>query len=278
MTTIDAARETPATTKERDQLWRQAAVLLRALLPRATDAESAFADLVSRIGSLQTANVRDIALLKLARDVASEHRRKSPHNSFSNDLFRQLANSAPTSTELASNRPQRLAAIVNQLPSGEKDLLRRKYALAQTAEQIAVAESRLANAVTRDLANLRGTLVNALLESLPDGNPPPPGGASDLGRLADQLLDGTITNDSLLVLETLLLADAAAQAHYHRHVALAVELEWLFRGAPKFPEPVTAITPRKLTRRELVVTGAFILTCIAAAVFITLWLTGRLRF
>ena len=110
------------------------------------------------------------------------------------------------------------------MPPPERDLLRRKYELGMTTEQIALAENRPARPVSRDLVGLHATLVSAFAKRVPDSGPEPPGGAADLGRLTDQLLDGTITDDGRLVLETLLLADAAAQAHYHRHVALAAEL------------------------------------------------------
>jgi hypothetical protein len=269
----DATSEPPASADDVALQWRRTAVIVRALVPLASDAESVRNEIAARIGEPQAKS----GIERLARKVAAEHRRKSGRIPFSDDLFRQLADSAPKSLDVASQRPQRLATIIGQLPSTERDLLRRKYALALSVEQIAVADGRPASVVARDLTILHGTLVNALLEVLPDGNPPPPGGAADLGRLSGQLLDGTISGDGRLVLETLLLGDSAAQAHYHRHVALAVELEWLFRGAPKAPEPPRPAPLQKLTRRELLVTSAFMLTCAAVAVFIFLLLTGRLR-
>ena len=89
----------------------------------------------------------------------------------------------------------------------EKELLRRKYELGMTLEQIALAENRPANAVAREITSLHTSLVSALRQSLNDSDLPPPGGAADLGRLTDQLLDGTITDAGRLILETLLLAD-----------------------------------------------------------------------
>lgn len=266
---------TPASNDDFDRLWRRTAVLVRALVPRAADAESALNEIAARVQASRACD--EFTLIKLARDVAADHRCKSAHNSFSDDLARQLADSAPKSLDVAGQRSHHLASIMNQLPASERDLLRRRYALALTTEQIAFADGRPATAVSRDLTILHGTLVNALQESLPDGNPPAPGGASDLGRLSNQLLDGTITDDGRLVLETLLLGDTAAQAHYHRHVALVAELEWLFRGAPKPIEQTQTTAPRKLTAREIIVTGAFLTTCVLAVAFVVLLLTGQLR-
>ena len=52
-------------------------------------------------------------------------------------------------------------------------------------------EDRPPPVVARDLMLLHGTLVSALHDEMPDGGPPPPGGAADLGRLTFQILDGS---------------------------------------------------------------------------------------
>jgi DNA-directed RNA polymerase specialized sigma24 family protein len=253
-------------------------VLLRALLPAAADAEAAWRETLVRIGKqAHEAPKGDFGNWsdEIAREVAAEQRRRGSPLPFSDDLFRQLADSAVPSTEVAEHRPKALAEIIGRLPPPEKDLLRRKYALQMSTDQIAVTEGGPPAAVARDLMLLNGTLVSALQEARPDGGPPSPGGASDLGRMTDQLLDGTITADSRLVLETLLLADAAAQAHYHRHVALAVELAWKYRGEPELPDVPAG--PRRLTPREWAVTIAFVCACLAAVAFIALLFSGQLK-
>lgn len=257
---------------------RRLMILLRALLPEAADAEDAWRDTLIRIEQrARTAPNNDFGNWadEIARGVASDLRRKLARLPFSDDLFRQLVDSAPTSVEIANRRPKFLTEIIDRLPPPEKDLLRRKHALQISTDQIAVTEGRPATAVGRDLVILHGTLVAALQEALPDGGPPSPGGASDLGRMTDQLLDGTITDDGRLVLETLLLADAAAQAHYHRHVALAVELAWKYRGEPELPE--ASAERRRLRKREWAVTIAFVCACVAAIAFVVLLFSGQLK-
>ena len=143
----------------------------------------------------------------------------------------RLAESAIASPRVAQERPRALAAILERLPQPEKDLLRRRYAMRLSIEQIAAADARPPSATARDLDILHVTLILALQDASPDSGPASPGGAADLTRLVLQLLNGTISADSRLVLETLLLADAPAQRHYHRCVALAVELEWRYGGA-----------------------------------------------
>jgi DNA-directed RNA polymerase specialized sigma24 family protein len=257
---------------------RRLMILLRALVPSAVDAETAWRETLIRIGKRAGAAPKDDFgnwADEIAREVAAELRRIITPLPFSDDLFRQLADSATRSVDVANRRPKALAEIIERLPPPEKDLLRRKYALQMTTDQISVTEGRPAAAVARDLMLLQGTLVSTLQEALPDGGPASPGGASDLGRMTDQLLNGTITDDGRLVLETLLLADAAAQAHYLRHVALAVELAWKYRGEPELP--VVPTDRRRLTPREWVMTIAFVCACVAAAAFIALLFTGQLK-
>jgi len=265
----------PATLRElvkRHQ--RRLYLFLRALLPAAPRAEEALADativLWDRGPNVRPEHFTDL-VDRVAREVAAE--RVSP---FSADLVRQLADSAEPFLDPSDKRPAALAELLGQLPPPERDLLRRKYELGMTAEQIGLAENRPASAVQRDLVGLHAILVSRLREVIPDLGPEPPGGAADLGRLTDQLLDGTITDDGRLVLETLLLADAAAQAHYHRHVALVAELTMRFRGLPPVPEPSLAPGPR-VTRREQIVTGAFVAACVVAFVVLILLFTGHLR-
>ncbi len=257
---------------------RRLLVLLRALLPTGSDAESAWREALMRMAQSRT-RVPDGEFASwmdgIARTVAAEHRKTLGQLPFSDDLFRQLADSAQRSVDIAERRPKVLTGILDRLPPPELDLLRRRYALRLGTDQIAIAEGRPKAAIVRDLTVLHASLVSAVQESLPDGGPSSPGGASDLGRLVDQLLDGTISDDGRLVLETLLLADAPAQAHYHRHVALAVDLAWKYRGEPEIPG-----TPKPgrqaMTAREWFLTIGFVVACLAAAAFIVLLFTGRL--
>jgi DNA-directed RNA polymerase specialized sigma24 family protein len=265
----------PATLRdlvERHQ--RRLYLLLRTLLPAASDADAALNETTLRLWA-RGQGVRPEQFTDLAdrfgRDVAAE--RRSP---FSADLVRQLADSVGPTLDLSVKRQAALSELFHQLPPPERDLLRRKYELGMTAEQIGLAENRPVSSVLRDLIALHASLVGRLREAIPDTGPEPPGGAEDLGRLTDQLLDGTITDDGRLVLETLLLADGAAQAHYHRHVALVAELTVRHRGLPPVPEPPPVAVPR-VTRREQIVTGAFITACVVVFVVLILLFTGHLR-
>jgi DNA-directed RNA polymerase specialized sigma24 family protein len=258
---------------------RRLCLLLRALLPAAADAATAWNQTANRIAERgHLIAPKDFAewAERIARDIAAERRKTQSPPPFSDDLFRQLADSAEASLAIAEERPRALAEILARLPSPEKELLRKKYGVGLSVEQIAMSEGRPPAAVARDLTILHGTLVSALHDALKKDGPPLPGGASDLGRLADRLLDGTITDDGRVVLETLLLADAPAQAHYHRHVALLVELEFKYRGEPELPAMPQPELPVASTR-EWLVTAAFIVACTAVALFVILAFTGRLK-
>ena len=257
---------------------RRLRVFLRALLPAATDAENALKETLRRIAERsREASARDAGawVESIARQVAQEQRKAAVTVPFSDDLFRQIADSAGPSLQLSERRPQAMIELLAQLPPPEKELIRRKYELGMTVDQIARAEDRPSLAVSRELAALHESLVNLLRQSLRDHDVPPPGGAADLGRLTDQLLDGTITDDGRLILETLLLADAAAQAHYHRHGALTVELDVHYRGEPAMTDPKVP-TRRPLSTGERLVTGFFLLAILVAAGFaayvVYLWL------
>lgn len=256
---------------------RRLYLFLRALLPAAAEAEAALREtnlqLWQRGRDVRADKFADFAE-GIARKVAAD-RSKAPSH-FSEELFRQLADSAGPSLELADKRPAVISGLFEQLPLPDRDLLRRRYELGMTAEQIALSENRPVAAVNRDLAGLHASLVAAIRERLPDSGPEPPGGALDLGRLTGQLLNGTISDDGRLVLETLLLADAAAQAHYHRHVALIAELTMRFCGLPPLTEPPAPPTPR-VSRREQVVTWAFVAACTIVFLFLIFLFTGWLR-
>jgi DNA-directed RNA polymerase specialized sigma24 family protein len=210
-----------------------------------------------------------------ARRVAAEHRKAATTLPFSDDLFRQLADSADPILNTCDRRSAALDEVLHQLPSPERQLLERRYQLGLTVDQIAITDDRTPVAVQRDQAALHESLVSAMRAAVPDAGPEPPGGAADIGRLSDQLLNGTITDDGRLVLETLLLADAAAQAHYHRHAALIADLRWKVAGPPRIELPKPAET-RRLSGRELAITVAFVIGVLAVIVFTVLRLTGPL--
>jgi hypothetical protein len=255
-------------TDGKHRLGRRVYTYLTALLPGG-DVDAAVWKAMDRIGSAgERAD-------EVARQVASELRKSTTPLPFSDDLFRQLADSAAVVLDHVEQRPAALDEVHHQLPPPERDLIRRRYELGMTVEQIAVADSRTAAAVARDLAALHESVVTAMRAIVPDVGPEPPGGASDIGRLSDQLLSGTITDDGRLVLETLLLADAAAQAHYHRHAALIADLQWKFAGPPAIDE-ATLQPSRRLSGREWAVTIAFVVAVLAVIAFAILRLTGPL--
>jgi len=212
----------------------------------------------------------------IARQVAAGRRTELSPPPFSDDLFRQLAESAWPVLELSDKRPALLDQILRQLPPPERELLRWRYEVGQAPAVFAASQGRSAAALARDLAALHGSLVTALREALPDAGPEPPGGAADIGRLSDQLIDGSIGEDSRLVLETLLLGDTAAQVHYHRHAALAVDLRWKYRGAVTFPGGMTEIPRPRLSTRERIVTVGFVVAVLVVAAFVVFRLAGYL--
>lgn len=257
---------------------RRLYVYLRALLP-GSDPEAALQETVERIRrQADSAPLDRFAEWAdgLAAQVAADQRKKLFVLPFSDQLLRQLADSARPVLEQCEKRPEALVRVLGQLPPPERELLDRRYGIGLTAEQIAESIGRPAGEVIRDLTALRGSLVAALRENLPDVGPPPSGGAADVGRLTDLMLDGTITEDGRLVLETLLLADAVAQTHYHRHAALAADLTWHYAGPRPLPETPPSAERRTLTAREWAVTAAFVAAVLAVAAFIVLRLTGIL--
>jgi DNA-directed RNA polymerase specialized sigma24 family protein len=210
----------------------------------------------------------------IARQVATEHRRTLAALPFSDDLFRQVADSAEPVLAVCERHPSALAEVLGQLPPPERDLLRERYSAGRTVDQIAHVLERKPAAVARDLNALHASLVAALYEARPDTGPPPPGGATDIGRLTIQLVDGTITDDGRLVLETLLLGDAATLTHYHRNVALVAALDWTHGWQPVLPETVPV--NHRLTVREWAVTAAFLVAVLAVIAFALLRLYGYL--
>jgi DNA-directed RNA polymerase specialized sigma24 family protein len=258
----------PAARELVPQRRRRLYTYLRSLLP-GTDVEGALVDTERRITRRDAPTARLVEWADgIAREVAAERRKTISPLPFSDDLFRQLADSAGPILDQSEKRPAALKEILRQLPPPERLLLRRKYELGMLCDQIAVADGRPVAVISRDLAALHESLVAALREAVPDAGPEPPGGAADIGRLSDQLLGGTITDDGRLVLETLLLADAAAQVHYHRHGALAAELKWHYAGPPSLPESPPAPPARTgLTPREQIVTAAFLVAILAVITF-----------
>jgi len=252
---------------------------LRILVPSQKDIQAVFSETVQRLcdkhSDVPPERFADLAE-GIGRQVAAEKRGVTGPAAFSDDLYRQLAESAGPWLDLMDKRGTALANVLDQLPPPERDLLRRKHELGMTIEQIALAENRSASVVSRDLFALNATLVSALRSALADPGPEPPGGAAELGRLTDQILDGTISDDGRLVLETLLLGDGAAQAHYHRHIALAAELTLRFRGAPPMAELRTDHDRRsRIPMRERAVTVAFVVACLAVAGF-AVWAVLRI--
>jgi RNA polymerase sigma factor (sigma-70 family) len=270
----------PDADQHRDLLsrhHRRVAHYLRTLLPDAADAKAALRETILRIrtqGYAGSDRGFEAWADGVAREVAAARRKAASRVPFSEDLFRQLADVPRPSAERAEARTRALAESLAQLPPPDRDLLRRKYGMGLPVEQIAATDGRPTGAVVRDLASVHESLLSALRTAVPDGSPEPPGGAADLGRMADQLLDGTITEDGRVVLETLVLADVPAQAHYARHAALITDLTWAHRGEPPLPEPPPE--PPGLTRREQMVTVAFIVCCTIAVLIVILLFTGLL--
>lgn len=259
-----------------EQHRRRLSVYLRVLLATEPEAEAAFQETISRLHqrNRQAPKTKFAEWSEnIARQVALDRRVQQSPLPFSDDLFRQLADTIGPLLDRLERYHKQLSEILERLPPPERELLRRKHELGLRAEQIGLTEERPASVVSRDLTLLNATIVSSLNEEVPLG-PPLPGGAMDLGRLSDQLIDGTINEDGRLVLETLLLADSSAQAHYLRHVALGCELNWRYRGEPNVP----AMAPsRRLSSREKLVTIAFAMTCLIVLAFVTFVVGSRLN-
>lgn len=246
---------------------RRLYVFVRTLEPRANEADIVLEESIRRIERREDVITDDrftAIAERIAFETVAELRKDGTLLPFTGDLLRQLGDSANPFSAQADKRPAGLVEILAQLPAPDRDLLRRKYELGMTTDQIALSENRPVASVARDLVALHASIVAALRDNLPDSGPEPPGGAGDLGRLAGQLLDGTINDDGRLVLETLLLADAAAQAHYHRHAALIAELTWHYGGPRALPPLPQRPAPPTVTPREWIVTYAFVAACLAA--------------
>jgi DNA-directed RNA polymerase specialized sigma24 family protein len=260
-----------------EQHKRRLYTYLQALLPGDNPARP-FRETVSRIErnlNQSTAEVFVTSAEEIARQVASESRKTKSPLPFSDDLLRQLAETAGPVLDQYDRRPSALSEILRQLPPPEQQLLRETYSAGRSNAEVAAIVNRPVAEVCRDLVALRSGLVAALYRALPDNGPPPGGGATDLGRLADQLLDGPISDDGRLVLETLLLGDVAAQTHYHRHAALLADLDWTFGWPPALPDPPMA-EKHGLSAREWVVTVAFVAAILAVTVFAFLRLAGHM--
>jgi RNA polymerase sigma factor (sigma-70 family) len=248
--------------------YRRLCHYARALMPDAAEADATVAEAILRIGR-QSRETRADDLPAwaqyVARQVVTERRKALSPLPFSDDLLRQLAESAEPVLTVAERRSAVLGELLNQLPPPDRDLLRRKYEFKLSPVQMGQSEGRPATAVARDVAGLHASLISALRQSVRDDGPAAPADAVNLARLFGQLLDGTMSADGRVVVETLLLADPMAQAYYHRHVALVVDLEWTIRGVPPLPaltEPTVA--RKRITTREWAVTAAFLAACAGA--------------
>jgi RNA polymerase sigma factor (sigma-70 family) len=197
---------------------------------------------------------------RIILEAASEHRRNAKGFPSSDDLFRQLVEH-PDRTADATDRATRFAEILKCLPSPDRDLLRRRYELGMSLEQIGLAEGRSQSAVARDLAALHASITRELFRDPTKTSPH----ADEIGRLTGRLADGTLGADGRLVLETLLLAEPLAQTDYFRILATLSELSWRLTK-PSFPD--VSLPRTRLTVRERVVTTAFVLSVIGALALI----------
>lgn len=224
---------------------------VRYLIANARHADEVFAQASGLLGVIHTSVDSGERLRELAIDSARKWRDREKCFPSSEDLFRQLIEGPrPPGLEAA-----RVAEVWKCLPSPDRDMLRRKYELGMTIEQIALAEGRTPPTVARDLAVLHDSICRELFagETLPHG--------PEISRLTGQLADGTISNDARVVLETLLLADDVAQLTYMRSMAVIAELQWLL--APPALAHITTV-PMVLPVREKLVTAAFVVACVAA--------------
>ena len=197
---------------------------------------------------------------RVVAETATEHRRQAKSFPSSDDLFRQLVEH-PDRTAVPTDRATRIGEILKCLPSPDRDLLRRRYELGMSLEQIGLAEGRSQSAVARDLAALHASVTRELYNDPTKVSPH----ADEIGRLTGRLADGALGDDGRLVLETLLLAEPPAQTDYFRSLATLSELRWRLTR-PAFPD--VSLPRTRLTVRERAVTAAFVLSVIGALALI----------
>lgn len=199
---------------------------------------------------------------RVIRELAADHRRKTNGFPASDDLHRQLVEHPDRAAD-PPDRPARMADILKCLPSPDRDLLRRRYELGMTVEQIGLAEVRPPTAVARDLSALHESVARELFRDAAAASPH----AGEIVRLTGRLADGTLGGDGRLVLETLLLGDPPAQSVFFRATTTLAELAWRL-SPPPFPD--VALPRTRLTVRERVVTTAFVV-CVVGALALIAW-------
>ena len=231
------------------------AFICRALLPVRVAAEALCSSAVT--SALSTHGLAtDDAVLALACQATE--------TTFSFSLRKQLAAQLPPLLQVVPVRSALVNEALQQLTSGERALLQRKYQQQQTLAEIAKWELRTASAVKRDITNIHTRLVRLIAQALPDATPSVE--LPELATIIEPVLASEPSSEPL-VLESLLLSDTKAQVFYLRFVGLVQELEWKY-GLARLPEldPI-APEPTPVRQREWAVTVAFILACLGAVAF-----------
>ncbi len=224
---------------------------VRELRPAPAEADAILERAIDRLRKLRPTSEVEFRLAAERTIREAAHEWRTEHRSFpsSNDLWRELADALAIPADESTDRADALPGIVKHLPSGERDLLRRRYEVGLPNEQIATAEARSIASVTRDLTALHQALGRELFGEVTSPH------AGEITRLTGQLADGSSTDDGRLVLETLLLGDAEAQKAYLRTASVMAELAWHY-SRPTMP--VEPVAPKGLSSRERLTTIAFV--------------------
>ena len=269
-----------ATTRDLlERHHRRLRVLLRALLAESADAAAAWNETVARIGRVPSPADADRFgpwADGIAREVAGEWRRRKGHLPFTDDLCRQLAESAIASPRVAQERPRRSRRFLNGCPSPKGPV---SPPLRHAAVDRANRRGRRSAAVgdgARSGHLARDTHLGAHRTHRPTPGQHRLAARADLTRLVLQLLNGAISADSRLVLETLLLADAPAQGALSSLCRAGSRTGMARWRAPVISES-PAPTAGKLTIREWLVTITFVAACVVVVLFVILLFTGQLR-
>ncbi|HVK10385.1 MAG TPA: hypothetical protein VM597_16580, partial [Gemmataceae bacterium] len=116
---------------------------VRALVPVAAEADAVLRDVLVRLAPWAAESEADFLTRadRVVVEAAAGHRRTAKGFPSSDDLFRQLVEH-PDRTADAPDRATRMAEVLKCLPSPDRDLLRRRYELAMSLEQIGLAEGR----------------------------------------------------------------------------------------------------------------------------------------
>ena len=245
----------------------------RALAPTRGAAEAVLGAAILRLDAAHGAETAEAFLARAdaaVREAAVEFRATDQRLRLGGNLFAQICATVHESLAVADARPGVLADAVKSLDPPDRTLVHGAYELGEPAAETARRMGLVGTQVERDLNRVHLKLVEYVAAAIPDGGPTSgPSAPEAIGRLVARLATGTLLADDVLVLESLLLGDAAGLAFYHRYMAVIGELTWKFGGVPPLPDPPSpALRAARISYREWAITVVFVSACVAVAAFV----------